>query len=307
MSTNDGSGGSGAHAPDPESRERIWRVVDSIPQGTVATYGQVAELAGLPGGARQVGRILAVLPPDSRLPWHRVVNAQGRISVPGPAGQRQRRLLGDEGVDLRADRVDLKRYRWMPDAANTPQRANARNRIDRVTTRSGDRGETSLADGRRYRKYHLKVHLVGALDEANSYLGLLTLELDADAGAQLCIVQSRLFDIGAAVASGDCAVDWAQQADDLAAQTAALNERLPPLREFVLPGGGRVAALAHVARTVVRRAERHWWQTIEEDEPLQRCDAGLYLNRLSDYLFVFARAHAEHERLWEPLKLRLTR
>ena len=300
MSANDES----SSPPDPAPQERIWQVVASIPKGAVATYGQVAELAGLPGGARRVGSVLAALPPDSRLPWHRVINAEGRVSLPDPVGRRQRELLRNESVAFRNDRVDLKRCGWRPDATNTRRR---KNRIDRVTTRSGDRGETSLADRRRYRKYHPKVHLVGALDEANSHLGLLASELDAAAGEQLRIVQSRLFDIGAAVASGGCAVDWAQQAADLAAQTAALNERLPPLREFILPGGGRVAALAHVARTAVRRAERNWWQTAEEDEPLQRCDAGIYLNRLSDYLFVFARANAENERLWEPLKPHLKR
>ncbi len=190
----------------------------------------------------------------------------------------------------------------MPDATDTSKRTSKRrNRIDRVTTRSGDRGETSLADGQRYRKHHAKVHLVGVLDEANSFLGLLTCELDEAASAPLRIFQSRLFDIGAAVASGGSGVDWVRQAADLAAQTEALNARLPPLREFILPSGGRVAALAHVARTVVRRAERDWWYATTEDEPLRTCGAGIYLNRLSDYLFVFARANAEDERFWKPL------
>ena len=286
-------------ASDAAPRERIWQVVASIPKGAVATYGQVAELAGLPRQARRVGSVLAALPNDSRLPWHRVVNAQGRSSLPDPRSRRQRELLRAEGVVWHGDRIDLERLGWRPDATDTRQ---ARPRIDRVTTRSGDRGETSLADGQRYRKYDGKMHLLGALDEANSQLGLLASELKASASEQLHIIQSRLFDVGAAVASGGTAVEWAQQAADLTAWTAALNDRLPPLREFVLPGGGRVAALAHVARTVVRRAERYWWQTAAEDEQLQRCDAGIYLNRLSDYLFVFARVHADGEQLWEPLK-----
>ena len=98
----------------PTAAERVWRVVASIPAGQVATYGQVAELAGLPGGARRVGRVLAALPADSRLPWHRVINAAGGVSLPGAAGARQRRLLRAEGVLFRNQHVDLRRHRWTP-------------------------------------------------------------------------------------------------------------------------------------------------------------------------------------------------
>ncbi len=104
----------GASTHDPSPQERIWQVVASIPKGAVATYGQVAELAGMPRGARQVGRVLAALPNDSRLPWHRVVNAAGRVSLRGDSGRLQRRLLRDEGVAFRADRIDLQRCRWTP-------------------------------------------------------------------------------------------------------------------------------------------------------------------------------------------------
>lgn len=100
-----------AHAT---AAERVWRVVASIPAGQVATYGQIADLAGLPGGARRVGRVLAALPTDSRLPWHRVINAAGRVSLPGAHGARQRRLLRAEGVYFRNQRVDLRRHRWTP-------------------------------------------------------------------------------------------------------------------------------------------------------------------------------------------------
>ena len=96
------------------SRARIYDAVRRIPRGRVSTYGDVAVAAGLPGHARQVGYALAALEPDSDVPWHRVVNAQGRISPRG--GDRsveslQRALLRDEGVRFRADRIDLKRYR----------------------------------------------------------------------------------------------------------------------------------------------------------------------------------------------------
>ena len=94
--------------------ERIWQVVGSIPKGTVATYGQVAELAGLPRGARRVGRTLATLPADTRLPWHRVVNAHGRVSLTGAAGRHQQARLRREGIDIRDDRISLSRFRWTP-------------------------------------------------------------------------------------------------------------------------------------------------------------------------------------------------
>ena len=99
---------------NPTPEERIWRVVASIPRGTVATYGQVAALADLPRGARRVGRTLAALPADSRLPWHRVVNAAGRVSLPGDAGRRQRARLRAEGVVFNDGRIALTRFRWEP-------------------------------------------------------------------------------------------------------------------------------------------------------------------------------------------------
>ena len=97
---------------DPTPEERIWQVVAEIPHGNVASYGQVAELAGLPKGARRVGRCLSRLPRETRLPWHRVVNATGGISLPGSAGLRQRELLLDEGVAFDGDRVKLRCCRW---------------------------------------------------------------------------------------------------------------------------------------------------------------------------------------------------
>jgi len=96
-------------APGPD--ERIWQVVASIPAGRVSTYGAVAELAGLPGGARRVGRCLARLPADSRLPWHRVVNAQLRLSPRGGGEVRQRERLEAEGVTFVRGRV-ARAHRW---------------------------------------------------------------------------------------------------------------------------------------------------------------------------------------------------
>jgi methylated-DNA-protein-cysteine methyltransferase-like protein len=101
--------------PPPDSRARIYAVVKRIPRGRVATYGQVATLAGLDGHARQVGYALHDLPPRSNLPWHRVINAKGEISPrsAGDSHELQRMLLEAEGVAFSLDgRVELKRYRW---------------------------------------------------------------------------------------------------------------------------------------------------------------------------------------------------
>lgn len=100
---------------EPSINQRIWQVVVLIPVGKVATYGDVARQAGLPGAARRVGAALRGLPPDTRIPWHRVINAQGRISLPeGSAGQyTQRERLEAEGVVFRANKtIDLKKFRW---------------------------------------------------------------------------------------------------------------------------------------------------------------------------------------------------
>jgi methylated-DNA-protein-cysteine methyltransferase-like protein len=101
-----------------EASHRIQRVVSAIPEGRVATYGQVALLAGLPRRARLVGRALAALDDDSGVPWHRVINAQGRISSRGgsPHEYFQRLLLEEEGVELdERGRIDLERFGWDPD------------------------------------------------------------------------------------------------------------------------------------------------------------------------------------------------
>jgi methylated-DNA-protein-cysteine methyltransferase-like protein len=96
--------------------QRIWLVVSMIPRGRVATYGDVARQAGLAGAARRVGRALRGLPDDTRIPWHRVVNASGRISLPaGSRGQViQRQRLEEEGVVFRGNRLPLADYRWTP-------------------------------------------------------------------------------------------------------------------------------------------------------------------------------------------------
>jgi methylated-DNA-protein-cysteine methyltransferase-like protein len=96
---------------------RIWQVVAAIPRGQVASYGDVASRAGLPGGARRVGAALRKLPPDTRIPWHRVINARGRISLPAGSapGREQRKRLADEGIIFGNNcAVDMVKYRWRP-------------------------------------------------------------------------------------------------------------------------------------------------------------------------------------------------
>lgn len=162
-------------------------------------------------------------------------------------------------------------------------------RLSRIATRTGDDGTTGLADGSRVDKTSPRIEAMGAADELNSVIGLLLTE-PLPPAVRECLgeVQQDLFDLGGELSTpGHPVLNDAQ----LSALDAALerhNAALPPLREFVLPGGTRAAALAHVARTVCRRAERCVvaLARAEKVTPL----AQQYLNRLSDLLFVLARA-----------------
>jgi cob(I)alamin adenosyltransferase len=160
-----------------------------------------------------------------------------------------------------------------------------KHRITRVTTRAGDAGETSLADGNRLSKTDARIDAIGTVDELNSFVGVLVAELpfEADHAALCRQVQQELFDLGAALATQGQTPPPAM--DDLERTLAELNAALPPLTEFVLPGGTRAAAAAHVCRTVCRRAERTLWRV--EDDYAAPC--AQYLNRLSDLFFVLAR------------------
>ncbi|MEQ9465325.1 MAG: MGMT family protein [Haliea sp.] len=105
--------------PEPDNNQRIWQVVTLIPAGRVATYGDVARQAGLGRAARRVGLALRQLPAGSRIPWHRVINSAGKLSLPvgSPAERQQRQRLLEEGVTLSAGgRIDLRRWRWQPGA-----------------------------------------------------------------------------------------------------------------------------------------------------------------------------------------------
>jgi cob(I)alamin adenosyltransferase len=169
-------------------------------------------------------------------------------------------------------------------------------RLSRIYTRTGDDGSTGLGDGTRVQKEHLRVEAYGTVDEANSAIGvvLAVQDLPADIVECLTAVQHDLFELGGelcipghrAIRPGD--VERLEQALD------RFNAGLPPLKEFILPGGGPAAATCHLARTIVRRAERRVWSLtrVESVAP----EVPQYLNRLSDLLFVVARVLARHER-----------
>jgi cob(I)alamin adenosyltransferase len=180
-------------------------------------------------------------------------------------------------------------------------------RIDRVTTRGGDQGETSLGDGTRLRKDALRIEAIGAVDEANAAIGLLRLHANAAADAMLSAIQNDLFDVGADLAVPGDAGERLRLTDApaarLEAEVAAMNAVLAPLTSFVLPGGTAAAAYAHLARTIARRAERRV-VALAAQETLNPAIAR-FLNRLSDHLFVLGR-HLNNDGagdvLWVPGK-----
>lgn len=175
-------------------------------------------------------------------------------------------------------------------------------RLSKIYTRTGDEGTTGLANGERIEKADPRVAAFGDVDETNSALGLLLTEPDLPPSivASLTRIQHELFEIGAELSFPGYTRIAADQVAQLERDLDALNEDLPPLKEFVLPGGNRAAAVCHLARTVCRRAERSAWaarKLVPLNPELLR-----YLNRLSDLLFVMARTLARmnggQETLW---------
>ncbi|MFY9317125.1 MAG: cob(I)yrinic acid a,c-diamide adenosyltransferase [Burkholderiales bacterium] len=161
-------------------------------------------------------------------------------------------------------------------------------RLSKIATRTGDRGETGLGDGSRVAKDSARIQALGDIDELNSALGVLLAEkLPADVRKALLQIQHDLFDLGGEVCIPGHRMLAEAQVLRLDATLAATNRKLAPLKEFILPGGTRAAALAHLARTVCRRAERSLVALGRAEDvgeaPRQ------YLNRLSDLLFVLGR------------------
>ncbi len=176
------------------------------------------------------------------------------------------------------------------------------NRLSKIYTRTGDDGTTGLGDGSRVAKNSLRVEAYGTVDEANSCLGLLLAsELPGDVRELLTRVQHQMFDLGGELCIPGHAAIFDADIDALEARLDHYNDALPALKDFILPGGGEAAARCHVARTVVRRAER---ETVALDRQENvRPQAIRYLNRLSDLLFVLARvlarASGHGEVLWD--------
>lgn len=162
-------------------------------------------------------------------------------------------------------------------------------RLSRITTRTGDRGETGLGDGTRVPKDAARVHAMGDIDELNSALGVLLAErLPKASRAALRQIQHDLFDLGGEICIPGHRMMTAAHVVRVEGLIEAYNAKLPPLREFILPGGTRAAALAHLARAVCRRAERSL-VSLGHREAVGE-DARRYLNRLSDFLFVLGRS-----------------
>ncbi|MES2353607.1 MAG: cob(I)yrinic acid a,c-diamide adenosyltransferase [Pseudomonadota bacterium] len=162
------------------------------------------------------------------------------------------------------------------------------NRLSKITTRTGDDGTTGLGDGSRVTKYNLRVETIGEIDELNSAIGVVLVEpLSDDVRKMLIAIQHDLFDLGGEICiPGRMALEENHLAR-LDTWIAKLTDALPPLKEFILPGGNRAAAFAHVARTVCRRAERRLVELAQSEEINQLSQK--YLNRLSDLLFQLSR------------------
>ncbi len=173
----------------------------------------------------------------------------------------------------------------------------------KIYTRTGDRGTTSIVGGDRLSKSHPRIDAYGTVDELNSWIGMLIADADCPAAARelMTDVQSRLFDIGGRLAGTPSAGITPENIERLERDIDAMDAQLPPLTQFVLPGGSPLAAKANVARTVCRRAERLMVNVADlialEPEPL------IFINRLSDWLFTFGRfcnhLSGNQEKFWK--------
>jgi cob(I)alamin adenosyltransferase len=183
--------------------------------------------------------------------------------------------------------------------------------LNRIYTRTGDDGTTSLGSGERRKKYDLRVAAYGTLDEVNAVIGLVRLHTSGDAAldAALSRIQNDLFDVeadlclsekgpgGARLTVTDRQVDW------LEGEIDRFNADLAPLRSFILPGGSVTAAYMHLARTVCRRAERIMVELRDQPDESVTEPSLKYVNRLSDFLFVagrYANDKSERDVLWSP-------
>jgi cob(I)alamin adenosyltransferase len=169
------------------------------------------------------------------------------------------------------------------------------NRLSKIYTRTGDDGSTGLGDGSRVPKESLRVEAYGTVDEANSAIGVVLSIATLPAAVTRCLtdVQHDLFDLGGELCIPGHRMIHASHVERLEQELDGFNQSLPPLKEFILPGGGPAASACHVARTVCRRAERRCWSLARAEDVAP--ETLRYLNRLSDLLFVLARVLARHE------------
>ena len=183
--------------------------------------------------------------------------------------------------------------------------------LNRIYTRTGDEGETSLGNGSRVAKHSLRVSSYGTVDETNATLGMARLHARGEMDRLLAMIQNDLFDLGADLATpvahnepdGSRLRIVTAQVDKLERAIDEHNERLAPLNSFVLPGGSPLAAALHLARTITRRAERLAVTLASQDIDGVNAEAVKYLNRLSDLLFVLSRVANEDGKkdvLWVP-------
>lgn len=177
------------------------------------------------------------------------------------------------------------------------------NRLSKIYTRTGDKGDTGLGDGSRVEKDHIRVEAFGTVDELNSIVGMvLSNDIPQDIEQSLNKIQHHLFDLG-----GELCIPGHSALDEsyityLESTLDGFNDNLPMLKEFILPSGGKATSSCHLARTVCRRAERRV-VTLAKEDTISSFSIQ-YLNRLSDLLFVIARVLARHENgsevLWQP-------
>ena len=162
------------------------------------------------------------------------------------------------------------------------------NRLSKIVTRTGDKGTTGMADGSRRDKDDVRVECLGDVDELNALIGVVLSFLEEEASRNaLFSVQHDLFDIGAELCQPGKELIRSQYVEDIESLISKFNESLPPLKEFILPGGSQPAAFLQLARTVCRRVERAL-QRLIKTEALNPVTAQ-YINRLSDLLFILAR------------------
>jgi len=184
-------------------------------------------------------------------------------------------------------------------------------KLDKIYTKTGDRGKTRLSTGQPVDKWHPRVAAYGTVDEANAALGVAALHAGSDMLAAIRRIQNDLFDLGADLATPDTGkkLEWtplriiASQVERLETEIDAMNADIAPLDSFVLPGGSALAAHLHVARTLTRRAERMIAELSGTEGEIVSAEALAYANRLSDWLFVAGRAansNGEDDIKWVP-------